>query len=94
MSTDDRRSFPPEASTCELMPSGYNQIATNISSRKCKKENVRENYTSVTRWSKEVHKSIQKKDEQLERVLTTELMLSLNLSVLAKIKESGAVKFF
>ena len=76
------------------MPSGYNQIATNISSRKCKKENVRENYTSVTRWSKEVHKSIQKKDEQLERVLTTELILSLNLSVLAKIKESGAVKFF
>ena len=74
------------------MPSGYNQIATNISRRKYKKENVRENYTSVTRWSKEVHKSIQKKDDQLETVLTTELKLSLNLSVLAKIKESGVVK--
>ena len=49
------------------MPSGDNQIATNISSRKCKNENVRESYASVTRRSKEVHKSMQKKDDQLER---------------------------
>ena len=49
------------------MPSGNNQIATNISSRKCKNENVQESYASVTRLSKKVHKSIQKKDEQLER---------------------------
>ena len=49
------------------MPSGDNQIATNIVSRKCKYENVRESYVSVTRRSKEVHKSIKKKDDQLER---------------------------
>ena len=49
------------------MPSGNNQIATNISSRKCKNENVRESYASVTRRSKKVHKSIQKQDEQLDR---------------------------
>ena len=49
------------------MPSGDNQIATNISSRKCKNENVQESYASVTRRSKEVNKSIQKKDDYLER---------------------------
>ena len=67
LSTNDTRSFPPEASTCKLMPSGDNQIATNVSSRKCKNENVRESYASVTRRVKKVHKSIQKKDDQLER---------------------------
>ena len=64
---NNTRSSPPEASTCKLMPSGDNQIATNISSRKGKNENVRESYASVTRRVKEVHKSVQKKDYQLER---------------------------
>ena len=67
LSTNDTRSFPPEANTCKLMPSGDNQIATNIINRKCKNENVRESYASVTRQVKKVHKSIQKKDNQLER---------------------------
>ena len=67
LSTNDTRPFPPEATTWKLMPSGDYQIVTNISSRKCKNENVRESYASVTRRSKEVHKSIQKKDDQLER---------------------------
>ena len=58
LSTNDTKPSPPEASTCKLMPSGYNQIASNISSRKCKNENLRESYASVT---------IQKKDDQLER---------------------------
>ena len=49
------------------MPSGNNRIASNISSRKCKNENVRESYDSVTGRAKEVHKSIKKKDNQLER---------------------------
>ena len=47
LSTNDTRYFPPEGSTCKLMPSGDNQIATNISSRKCKNENVRESYASL-----------------------------------------------
>ena len=45
-STNDTRSSPPEASTCKLIPSGDNQIAANISSRKCKNENIRESYAS------------------------------------------------
>ena len=52
------------------MPSGDNQIAKNISSQTCKNKNVRESYASVTKWSKEVHKSIPKKDDQLERRFT------------------------
>ena len=63
---NDTRSSPPEASTCKLMPSGDNQITTNISSRKGKNENVRESYASVIRRVKEVHKSVQKKDYLLE----------------------------
>ena len=42
----------------------YILITENISSRKCKNENVRENYGSVGRRWKEVHKSIQMKDER------------------------------
>ena len=38
------------------MPSGDNQIATNISSRKCKNENVRESYASVTRRIKDQYR--------------------------------------
>ena len=49
------------------MPSADNQITTNISSRKCKNGNVRESYASVTRRVKKIHKSIQKKDDQLQR---------------------------
>ena len=40
------------------MQSGDNQIATNISSGKCKNENAQESYVSVTRRLQEVHKSI------------------------------------
>ena len=40
LSTKDKRHFPPEYTTCKLMPSGDNQIVINISSRKCKNENV------------------------------------------------------
>ena len=49
------------------MPSGDNRIATNISNRKCKNENVWESFASVARRVKKVHKSIHKKDDQLER---------------------------
>ena len=48
LSTNDTRPFPPEATTCKLMPSGDNQIATNISSQKGKNENAQESYASVT----------------------------------------------
>ena len=67
LSTNGTRFFPPEASKCKLMPSGDSKMATNISSQKCKNENVRESYASVTRQVKKVHESIQKKDDQLER---------------------------
>ena len=67
LSTNDTRFFPPKASTCKLRKSGHDHIFTNISSRKCKNENLRESYATVTRRSKKVHKSVQKKDDQLER---------------------------
>ena len=38
-----------------------------LATKNAKKENVRESYASVTRQSKKVYKSIQKKDDQLER---------------------------
>ena len=66
LSTNDTRTFTLEASMCGLMPPGDNQIATKIRSQKCKIEIVRESYASVTRRSKEVHKSIQKKDDKHE----------------------------
>ena len=50
----------------ELMPSGDNQIAINIGSRKCKNEKVRDSYASVTWQSKEALRLIQKKYYQLE----------------------------
>ena len=65
--TNDTRPSPPEASTCELLQSGDNQVTANISSRKFKTENLRLNYASFTRRTKEFHKSIQKKDNRLER---------------------------
>ena len=49
------------------MPSEDNHIATNISSRKYNDENVWESCASVTRRSKEVCKSKQKKDDLLDR---------------------------
>ena len=63
------------------MRSGDNQIATNISSRKCKNKNVRESYASVTRRSNEVYKSIQEKDDQLERNIDDSADFVINKSV-------------
>ena len=89
LSSNDTRPFPSEVSSCELMPSGYNQTTTNISSRKCKQEKVRESYANITTWSKEVHESIEKKDDQLERIIDDSADFVIDLSVLAKEKASA-----
>ena len=95
LSTKDKRHFPPEYTTCKLMPSGDNQIVINISSRKCKNENVRESYASVTRWSKEVRKSIQKKDDQLERSIddSTDFVIKSKCSCENKSVRASKVDF-
>ena len=55
LSANVARPSAPKASSYELMPSGDNEIAANISNRKCKNEIVRKSYASVTARSKEVH---------------------------------------
>ena len=55
LSVNVARPSAPKASSYELMPSGDNEIAANISNRKCKNEIVRKSYASVTTRSKEVH---------------------------------------
>lgn len=46
LSANVARPSAPKASSYELMPSGYNQIAANISNRKCKNEIVRKSYAN------------------------------------------------
>ena len=55
LSANVARPSAPKASSYELMPSGDNEIAANISNRKWKNEIVRKSYASVTTRSKEVH---------------------------------------
>lgn len=55
LSANVARPSAPKASSYELMPSGDNEIAAKISTRKCKNEIVRKSYASVTTRSKEVH---------------------------------------
>ena len=84
--------FPPKLITYELMPSADNLSFNNINSQRCENRKFQESYAIVVGRSKRVHKSIQRKDDQLGRSIDNSADFVIESKGFEELKTLGIVK--